>query len=86
MEAAAADLYVEQMLLLASLEERATSKIGELRMVMASTGVTADTIVPPAKITNLMLAQGGPFIDVSNLSDASTSFFSSRKPGRHNHR
>jgi murein DD-endopeptidase MepM/ murein hydrolase activator NlpD len=75
MESAAADLYVEQMLLLASLEERVEDKIGELRLVLASTGVGADDIVSPAKITNMMLAQGGPFIDASNVSDASTAFF-----------
>ena len=75
MESAAADLYVEQMLLLASLEERATKEIDNLKMVMDSTGVSADEIVPPAKITNLVLAQGGPYIDVSNVSDASTAFF-----------
>lgn len=75
MEKASADLYVEQMLLLASLEERATDRIKELRQVLASTGLSAEDIVPPAKIANLLLAQGGPYIDASNLSDASTSFF-----------
>ena len=75
MEAAAADLYVEQVLLLASLEERATSKITELREIMASTGVSSEDIVPAAKISNTVLAQGGPFIDAGNVADASTSFF-----------
>lgn len=75
MEAASADLYVEQMLLLASLEESAAQKIDELRMVMASTGVSADEIAPPAKIANFVLAQGGPFIDAQNVSDISTAFF-----------
>ncbi|MGE0407752.1 MAG: M23 family metallopeptidase [Amphiplicatus sp.] len=75
MQAAAADLYVEQMLLLASLEERATHKINELQTILASTGVAASDVIAPAKITNLVLAQGGPFIDASNFSDASTAFF-----------
>jgi len=75
MESASAELYVEQMLLLASLEESTTQKIDELRMVMASTGIAADEIAPPVKIANFVLAQGGPFIDVSNLADVSTAFF-----------
>lgn len=75
MEAAAADLYVEQMLLIASLEERASAKIDELRKVLASTGVPPEDILPSAKISNLVLAQGGPFIDAANLSDSATSFF-----------
>ncbi|MEE2692843.1 MAG: peptidoglycan DD-metalloendopeptidase family protein [Pseudomonadota bacterium] len=75
MEAASADLYVEQMLLLASLEEKASVQVKELRQILANTGVGPDEIIPAAKISNMMLAQGGPFIDVSNVSDASTAFF-----------
>lgn len=75
MESAAADLYVEQVLLLASLEERATEKISELRQIMASTGVSSTDIVPATKITNTVLAQGGPFIDAGNVADAATTFF-----------
>lgn len=75
MESASAELYVEQMLLLASLEESTIQKIDELRMVMASAGLAADEIAPPVKIGNFVLAQGGPFIDVRNLSDVSTPFF-----------
>lgn len=75
MESAAGDLYVEQMLLLASLEEKSSAKIKKLRMVMASAGVSLDEMLPPAKITNMMLAQGGPFIDASNVSDLSSAFF-----------
>jgi murein DD-endopeptidase MepM/ murein hydrolase activator NlpD len=71
----AADLYVEQVLLLASIEERTTKRIDELRRVLAATGVSADRIMPQQKITNTMLAQGGPFIDAGNFSDASTAFF-----------
>lgn len=75
MRAASADLYVEQVLLLASLEERAAKQIDELRMVLASTGVGAENLVQPAKISNMVLAQGGPFIDASNLSSTSSTFF-----------
>jgi len=75
MRAASADLYVEQVLLLASLEERAEKQVGELKMVLASTGVDAENLVSSPKISNMVLAQGGPFIDASNLSDASTAFF-----------
>lgn len=75
MRSASADLYVEQVLLLASLEERATHQVNELRMVLASTGVGAESLVQAPKISNLVLAQGGPFIDASNLSSASSSFF-----------
>ena len=75
MESAAADLYVEQMLLLASLEEKATAQITELKRILSSTGVPSDEVLAAPKITNLVLAQGGPFIDASNVSDASTAFF-----------
>lgn len=75
METSAANLYVEQMLLLAALEDQASQKIEELRMVMDSTGITADEILPAAKISNFVLAQGGPFIDISNMSDANSAFF-----------
>lgn len=75
MEASAADLYVEQMLLLASLEDRATRELDELRLVLAATGLSIDDVIPPAKISNMLLAQGGPYINMSNLSDASSAFF-----------
>jgi murein DD-endopeptidase MepM/ murein hydrolase activator NlpD len=75
MRTAAADLYVEQVLLLASLEERAAQQIDELRLVLASTGVGAESLVQAPKISNMVLAQGGPFIDASNLSSASSAFF-----------
>ncbi len=75
MEAASADLYVEQMLLLASLEEKAAAQVKVLKQVLANTGVSPDEIIPAPKITNTLLAQGGPFIDASNVSDASTAFF-----------
>ena len=75
MRDASADLYVEQVLLLASLEERAARQSQELRLVLASTGVGADSLVQPPKISNIMLAQGGPFIDASNLVGASSAFF-----------
>lgn len=75
MRTASADLYVEQVLLLASLEERAEKQIDELRLVLASTGVGAEDLVQPPKISNMVLAQGGPFIDASNLSSTSSTFF-----------
>lgn len=75
MESSAADLYVQQMLLLAEIEDRAVEAIESMKLVMASTGVQLGELLPPAKITNLVLAQGGPYIDASNVSDASTAFF-----------
>ncbi len=75
MQSASAKLYVEQLLLLAALEEKATSRIAEFRKVIRSTGVDPDDILGPRKISNLVLAQGGPFIDSSNVSDESTAFF-----------
>lgn len=75
MRTASADLYVEQVLLLASLEERASKQVDELRTILSSTGVDAGSLVQPPKISNLVLAQGGPFIDASNLSSASSTFF-----------
>lgn len=75
MESSAAELYVQQMLLLAEIEERSVATIENMKLVMASTGVLLNDLLPSAKITNLVLAQGGPFIDASNVSDASTAFF-----------
>ncbi len=75
MERASADLLVEQMLLLASLEEKAVDTAKELKMVMASTGLSTDTFVSPAKIRNVALAQGGPFIDADNMASADSAFF-----------
>lgn len=75
MRSAAADLYVEQVLLLASLEERSSKQVDELRMVLASTGVGVENLIAAPKISNMVLAQGGPFIDASNLSSTSSSFF-----------
>lgn len=75
MRTASADLYVEQVLLLASLEEHSAKQIEELKLVLASTGVGADYLVQPQKISNTVLAQGGPFIDASNLAGASSAFF-----------
>ena len=75
MKDAAADLFVEQVLLLASIEERSTKQIDEIHRVLASTGIKAEELVTPRKISNVVLAQGGPFIDASNMSDASTDFF-----------
>ncbi|MEZ5895639.1 MAG: M23 family metallopeptidase [Parvularculaceae bacterium] len=75
MQEAATELYVEQVLLLASIEERSARQVAELRKVLSATGVGADNLVAPPKISNMVLAQGGPFIDPSNVSDSSSSFF-----------
>ncbi|MDZ7627122.1 MAG: M23 family metallopeptidase [Parvularculaceae bacterium] len=75
MRSASSDLYVEQVLLLASLEERASRKIEELKLVLSSTGVGAESLTASPKITNLVLAQGGPFIDPANMSDTASPFF-----------
>ncbi|GJL91507.1 M23 family metallopeptidase [Hyphococcus sp.] len=75
MNKAAADLYTEQMMLLASLEEKATLQSEQLNMVLASAGVPVETLVVPAKISNTMLAQGGPFIDLNADSEAAAIFY-----------
>jgi murein DD-endopeptidase MepM/ murein hydrolase activator NlpD len=75
MRASSTELYVEQVLLLASLEERASRTIDELKLLLASTGVGADSLTAAPKISNLVLAQGGPFVDPSNFSDISSAFF-----------
>lgn len=75
MDRAAADLFVEQMLLLASLEERATETAQELKLIMASAGIRSGNFTNPSKIRNTNLAQGGPFLPAGNLSDADSLFF-----------
>jgi len=75
MQKSAANLYAEQALLLAALEEKASNEIAELNLVLASTGVSPSSVLIPAKISNTVLAQGGPFIDASNLNGASSGFF-----------
>ena len=72
---AAADLYVEQVLLLAAIEEQANRRIDELKQLIDATGVGVNAIMPERKIANTVLAQGGPYIDASNIADASTAFF-----------
>jgi len=75
METAAADLFLEQTLLLASIEEKAAKQIETLKLVMDSTGVESSALVTPAKISNVALAQGGPFIDAAISSGAPSRFF-----------
>lgn len=75
MNKAAADLYTEQMLLLASLEEKANAQREHLTNVLASAGIPVDSVVTPAKISNTVLAQGGPFIDVSASGEAASLFY-----------
>ncbi|NWG72619.1 MAG: M23 family metallopeptidase [Parvularculaceae bacterium] len=74
-ESSASDLYIEQMYLLAQLEERAEDMIDTLKRVVESAGLEYADVMPAAKIANTTLAQGGPYIDASNVSDASTAFF-----------
>jgi len=74
MNKAAADLYTEQMLLLAALEEKATAQRDYLSKVLASAGIPVESVVTPAKISNTMLAQGGPFIDLS-AGEADAEFY-----------
>ncbi|MEX6633612.1 M23 family metallopeptidase [Hyphococcus lacteus] len=75
MNKAAADLYTEQMLLLASLEEKANNKRDQLRMILQTTGVPIESVVTPAKISNITLAQGGPFIDIAVGDEAAAKFY-----------
>ena len=75
MNKAAADLYTEQMLLLATLEEKSKIQSEQLSLILASAGVPVDSLVVPAKISNTMLAQGGPFIDLNANSEASAIFY-----------
>jgi murein DD-endopeptidase MepM/ murein hydrolase activator NlpD len=74
MNKAAADLYTEQMLLLASLEEKATTQRDYLTKVLTSAGIPVESVVTPAKISNTMLAQGGPFIDLT-AGEADADFY-----------
>ena len=72
---ASVNLYVEQTLLLASLEEKATKRLNELKKVMKAVGLNAETLMQPSKIRNQALAQGGPFIDADNYSMQDSLFF-----------
>jgi len=74
LERAAIDLYTEQLLLLADLEETATRQADELRFVLAATGIDAAKFLVSPKIANTAFAQGGPFIDPENLDNASPEF------------
>jgi len=75
MHKASADLYTEQMLLLASLEEKAQADREFLETILSSTGVPVESLVTPAKISNMVLAQGGPFIDAANVDGLSNKFY-----------
>ncbi|MBL4620183.1 MAG: M23 family metallopeptidase [Marinicaulis sp.] len=75
MDKAAADLFMEQMMLLASIEEKATTQIETLKMMLESTGVSSSALITPAKISNIALAQGGPFIEVANIDGTPIRFF-----------
>ena len=75
MEKAAADLFSEQVLLLAAVEEKATRNVEVLREVISSTGIDPDGIVTPAKISNITLAQGGPFIEPGAATTFPTRYY-----------
>jgi murein DD-endopeptidase MepM/ murein hydrolase activator NlpD len=75
MEKAAADLFSEQILLLAAVEEKATRQIDELEKVIQSTGIEPTALVTPAKISNIALAQGGPFIDPGSAAAFPTRYY-----------
>lgn len=70
----AADLYAEQILLYAAMEEKAARKVEDLKLILATTGIRSDRLLPSvAKISNAGLGQGGPFIDAS-IEIASPNF------------
>lgn len=75
LDAAAQELYAEQTLLLARIEELSERRISELRHILRTTGVASERLTTPPKIANDLLAQGGPFIDAGNLAATSTRFF-----------
>ncbi len=75
MEKAAAELYSEQMMLIAAIEEKTEQRISELRQVISSTGVDPDTLITPAKISNISLAQGGPFIEPGSEATLPTRYY-----------
>lgn len=75
MNNAAAGLYTEQMQLLALLEEKADAERENLKNIMAATGVPVEALMTPAKISNIAMAQGGPFIDLANVNGQPSKFF-----------
>ncbi len=74
LENAATQLYTEQLLLLAELEESASREAEELRHILNATGIRPERFITSPKIANNAFAQGGPFIDVANLDSASPVF------------
>ncbi len=74
LETAATELYTQQLLLLAQLEETALRESQELKLVLSSTGIDAKRFLTSPKIVNNTFAQGGPFIDIANLDKASPVF------------
>ena len=75
MEKAAAELFSEQMLLMAAVEEKTERRIDELRQVIKSTGIDPESIITPAKISNITLAQGGPFIEPGSEAGYPTRYY-----------
>ncbi len=74
LETATAQLYTEQLLLLAELEEAAGKEADELRYILNATGLSAERFLTAPKIVNSAFAQGGPFVDIANLDTASPFF------------
>jgi len=75
MEKAAAELFSEQILLMAAVEEKTTRRVEELRQVIGSTGIDPNAIVTPAKISNITLAQGGPYIEPGTAASYPTRYY-----------
>ncbi|MEM9706308.1 MAG: M23 family metallopeptidase [Pseudomonadota bacterium] len=69
------DLYVEQMLLIADLEEKANATAKRARSIIQTLGLGLDAFVEPSKIRNVGLPQGGPFISADNLANSESAFF-----------
>lgn len=74
LDSAATQLYTEQLLLLAELEETAIREAENLKFVLNSTGVNSERYLTSPKVVNSAFAQGGPFIDIVNLEKASPIF------------
>ncbi|MEZ5892833.1 MAG: peptidoglycan DD-metalloendopeptidase family protein [Parvularculaceae bacterium] len=75
MNKASADLFTEQLMLLAKLEEKTAAEREHLTMVLASAGIPVEAVVTPAKISNTLLAQGGPFIDIADGGEGAAVFY-----------
>ena len=75
LEQSAANIYEEQILLASMLEVSAREEAAELRKVISATGVKPEDIIRPAKIANVAIAQGGPFIELTETDAPESVFF-----------